>query len=153
MTICFFINFGQNPPPSSDVAGGFIPVVKSYAVLSAVQLVGAVIMPHNIYLHSALVLTRKIDRRSPRRVSRRRRRRRTRRRSVVGVIDCKEEDYPWQLRLVTVVVVVVVVVLLLLLLLCCYSSSSFSCYTYCMPSQSHIPPFLLPPLLLLLPGP
>lgn len=28
----------------------------------------AVIMPHNIYLHSALVLTRKIDRHNPKQV-------------------------------------------------------------------------------------
>jgi NRAMP (natural resistance-associated macrophage protein)-like metal ion transporter len=32
-------------------------------VLSAVGLIGAVIMPHNIYLHSALVLSRRVNRR------------------------------------------------------------------------------------------
>ncbi|KAL3836662.1 hypothetical protein ACJMK2_022084 [Sinanodonta woodiana] len=33
------------------------------AILQLVAIIGAVIMPHNIYLHSALVLSRKIDRR------------------------------------------------------------------------------------------
>lgn len=42
--------------------------VHKYAVQSAVGLIGAVIMPHNLYLHSALVLSRKIDRTSPRQV-------------------------------------------------------------------------------------
>ncbi|XP_030828658.1 natural resistance-associated macrophage protein 1 [Strongylocentrotus purpuratus] len=34
---------------------------KLPAIQQAVGIVGAVIMPHNIYLHSALVLTRKVD--------------------------------------------------------------------------------------------
>ena len=65
MTVCFFLNFGKEPPPARDVAAGFIPGIKPYAVLSAVGLIGAVIMPHNIYLHSALVLSRKVNRRNP----------------------------------------------------------------------------------------
>ncbi len=35
------------------------------ALMQAVAAVGAVIMPHNLYLHSALVKTRKIDRGDP----------------------------------------------------------------------------------------
>jgi hypothetical protein len=27
MTVCFFVNFGVSPPPSVEVAKGFIPVV------------------------------------------------------------------------------------------------------------------------------
>ena len=34
----------------------------------AVGTIGAVIMPHNLYLHSGLVLSRKIDRQSPTRI-------------------------------------------------------------------------------------
>ena len=37
-------------------------------LLSAVGIVGAVIMPHNLYLHSALVKSRDVDRRQPTKV-------------------------------------------------------------------------------------
>ena len=37
-------------------------MAKSYAVLQMVGTVGAVIMPHNIYLHSALVQSRRLNR-------------------------------------------------------------------------------------------
>ncbi|XP_025830765.1 protein Malvolio isoform X2 [Agrilus planipennis] len=40
----------------------------SSALLQAVGIVGAVIMPHNLYLHSALVKSREIDRRKPEKV-------------------------------------------------------------------------------------
>ena len=56
MTVCFFINFGKSPPPSRDIAEGFVPRIRPYAVLSAVGLIGAVIMPHNIYLHCRFFL-------------------------------------------------------------------------------------------------
>ncbi|KAK9835822.1 hypothetical protein WJX74_008692 [Apatococcus lobatus] len=45
-----------------DVAEGLaIPRLPGPALQMAVAIVGAVIMPHNIYLHSALVHSRKID--------------------------------------------------------------------------------------------
>jgi NRAMP (natural resistance-associated macrophage protein)-like metal ion transporter len=60
---CFFVNFGVISPPAGDLMGGFLPYnVKHYAVLQAVAIIGAVIMPHNIYLHSALVTEKDIDR-------------------------------------------------------------------------------------------
>lgn len=40
----------------------------SRALLQAVGIVGAVIMPHNLYLHSALVKSRKVDRHQPSKV-------------------------------------------------------------------------------------
>ena len=50
-------------PPSGDVMKGLIvPNVSRSNLDIAVGIVGAVIMPHNIYLHSALVLSRKINR-------------------------------------------------------------------------------------------
>lgn len=70
MTICFFINFGKNPPPSDEILYGFVPQIHKYGVQQAVGLIGAVIMPHNIFLHSALVLSRKVDRNNPRQVGR-----------------------------------------------------------------------------------
>ena len=64
MTACFFLNFYASPPAVSDIIGGFEPKIHSYGISNAVGVIGAVIMPHNIYLHSALVLSRKIDRSS-----------------------------------------------------------------------------------------
>ena len=63
MAVCFWINFGQAAPDSLDIAKGtVVPYIHNYAVVQAVSILGAVIMPHNIYLHSALVQSRKVDR-------------------------------------------------------------------------------------------
>lgn len=51
--------------------GMIIPYCKNCngkVLLSAVGIVGAVIMPHNLYLHSALVKSREIDRKQPTKV-------------------------------------------------------------------------------------
>ena len=48
--------------------GLFIPSVPSGEVKIAVGIVGAIIMPHNIYLHSALVRSRDIERDKPNKV-------------------------------------------------------------------------------------
>ena len=42
--------------------GAVVPYLPPNTLVLAVSLVGAIIMPHNIYLHSALVQTRKVDR-------------------------------------------------------------------------------------------
>lgn len=39
-----------------------MPTVKEQSVVQAVSILGAVVMPHNLYLHSALVMSRDIDR-------------------------------------------------------------------------------------------
>jgi natural resistance-associated macrophage protein len=63
MMCCFFVNFGIISPPASDLFAGFLPSnTASYATLQAVAIIGAVIMPHNIYLHSALVTEKGVDR-------------------------------------------------------------------------------------------
>lgn len=61
MLVCFCVNFFRGGVATADVASGFLPRVQSYAVVQAVGIVGAVIMPHNIFLHSALVQTRQVD--------------------------------------------------------------------------------------------
>jgi len=70
MSICFFVNWGLSG--GSDVPdlvhGWVVPEVQAWAVPQAVGTIGAVIMPHNLYLHSGLVLSRKISRNKPRRV-------------------------------------------------------------------------------------
>lgn len=61
MLVCFCFNFFRGDVATNDVVSGFMPRVQSYAVVQAVGIVGAVIMPHNIFLHSALVQTRQVD--------------------------------------------------------------------------------------------
>ena len=50
-------------PVMSDVMAGFIPSLPNSAALYiAIGIIGATVMPHNLYLHSSLVQTRKFDR-------------------------------------------------------------------------------------------
>ncbi|MBL7923597.1 MAG: Nramp family divalent metal transporter [Bacteroidia bacterium] len=50
-------------PDMGDVMGGFIPsAMNETALYIAIGIIGATVMPHNLYLHSALVQTRKIER-------------------------------------------------------------------------------------------
>lgn len=69
MMVCYFTNFTFNPPPFSDLVSGFEFHCPDYAILQLVGTVGAVIMPHNIYLHSALVQSRGVDRTDPEHLS------------------------------------------------------------------------------------
>jgi manganese transport protein len=49
-------------PNLGEVAKGFVPSrLNSEALLIAIGIIGATVMPHNLYLHSALVQTRKIN--------------------------------------------------------------------------------------------
>jgi len=49
-------------PLIADIAKGFIPSIPNHAALYiAIGIIGATVMPHNLYLHSALVQTRKLD--------------------------------------------------------------------------------------------
>jgi manganese transport protein len=48
-------------PDLHDIASGFVPVLQGKeALYIAIGIIGATVMPHNLYLHSALVQTRKI---------------------------------------------------------------------------------------------
>ncbi len=47
------------------IEGTIIPRITNKTFLQGVGMVGAVIMPHNIYLHSALVLSRRVDTSKP----------------------------------------------------------------------------------------
>lgn len=59
----FFIQLFIAKPNLSTAIQGFIPTKLSpEALYIAVGIIGATVMPHNLYLHSALVQTRKIDR-------------------------------------------------------------------------------------------
>lgn len=65
MIVAFWTSMSiAKPDPQSIAMGVFVPKVSSYAVTQAVGILGAVIMPHNIYLHSALVTSRQLNRRN-----------------------------------------------------------------------------------------
>jgi manganese transport protein len=50
-------------PDGGELIKGFIPSIpNSDALYIAIGIIGATVMPHNLYLHSSLVQTRKIDR-------------------------------------------------------------------------------------------
>ncbi|KAG6611977.1 Metal Ion (Mn2 -iron) Transporter (Nramp) Family [Phytophthora cinnamomi] len=68
MLVCFCANLVRGDVASEDVVRGFVPRVDRYAVTQAVGILGAVIMPHNIFLHSALVQTRQVNRHDGRKV-------------------------------------------------------------------------------------
>ncbi len=59
--ISFLINLILAKPDMGQIVTGFVPhIPSSYALYVAIGIIGATVMPHNLYLHSALVQTRKI---------------------------------------------------------------------------------------------
>ncbi|XP_076951132.1 metal transporter Nramp6.1-like [Bidens hawaiensis] len=62
MAGCFFGEMSYVKPPARDVLKGmFVPKLSGHgATGDAIALLGALVMPHNLFLHSALVLSRKI---------------------------------------------------------------------------------------------
>lgn len=70
MTGCFFVNWADSGTDTHALMMGWlVPTMNTYAVTQAVGTIGAVIMPHNLYLHSGLVLSRRIDRENPHKVN------------------------------------------------------------------------------------
>ena len=69
MAVSFFINWGISHQDGGKLLRGwFVPSLKPYMLTQCVGAIGSVIMPHNLYLNSGLVLTRKFDRKSARQV-------------------------------------------------------------------------------------
>ncbi|XP_066487798.1 natural resistance-associated macrophage protein 1 isoform X2 [Tiliqua scincoides] len=72
MAVTFGYEYVVVSPDQKEVLKGtFLPYCKGCGeeeLLQAVGIIGAIIMPHNIYLHSSLVKTREIDRTSKRAV-------------------------------------------------------------------------------------
>ncbi|MCZ2126565.1 MAG: Nramp family divalent metal transporter [Anaerolineales bacterium] len=57
----FFIELFLGQPDWGGIARGFVPTLPdSSALYIAIAILGATVMPHNLYLHSSLVQTRKI---------------------------------------------------------------------------------------------
>ncbi len=61
--VCFVIEIFLCKPSWSGIASGFIPTPLSHeALYIAIGILGATVMPHNLYLHSALVQSRDVHR-------------------------------------------------------------------------------------------
>ncbi|KAF5806289.1 putative NRAMP family protein [Helianthus annuus] len=62
MAACFFGEMSYVRPPAGEMLKGmFVPKLSGQgATGDAIALLGALVMPHNLFLHSALVLSRKI---------------------------------------------------------------------------------------------
>lgn len=60
--VCFGVQIALAAPPVRAVLGGFIPsteiVTNPAALYIAIGIIGATVMPHNLYLHSSIVQTR-----------------------------------------------------------------------------------------------
>jgi manganese transport protein len=70
IAVCFLIEIVLAQPEWNQVLAGFLPPLtssapyvfsNSEALFVAVGILGATVMPHNLYLHSALVQTRRIS--------------------------------------------------------------------------------------------
>jgi len=66
IALCFASELLFSKPNLSDVFAGFIPQAKILAhpgmLYVAIGIIGATVMPHNLYLHSSIVQTRKFER-------------------------------------------------------------------------------------------
>src|SRR6185312_13499555 len=63
---CFLIQIVLAAPPAAALFGGFIPsseiVINPEMLYIAIGILGATVMPHNLYLHSSIVQTRRFTR-------------------------------------------------------------------------------------------
>ena len=57
---CFFIEIFWAKPSASELVTGLVPRLNRDSLFVAIGILGATVMPHNLYLHSALVQTRRI---------------------------------------------------------------------------------------------
>lgn len=64
--VCFFIELLLIKPYWPDVAGGFVPSLAAVSdaapLYLAIGILGATVMPHNLYLHTSIVQTRLVGR-------------------------------------------------------------------------------------------
>ena len=62
MGICFFCNFFVIEKDWAGIVRGFVPRIEIKDFSYGISLLGAILMPPNLFLHSSLVNTRKINR-------------------------------------------------------------------------------------------
>jgi manganese transport protein len=60
MAACFFIEILWAHPAPAEMLSGLVPRLDRSSLYLCVTILGATVMPHNMYLHSALVQTRKV---------------------------------------------------------------------------------------------
>ena len=62
IAVAFLAQIIMAKPEAAEVVKGFLPSLPdNEALYIAIGIIGATVMPHNLYLHSALVQSRKID--------------------------------------------------------------------------------------------
>jgi manganese transport protein len=62
VTGCFLAELFLARPVWHDLAAGIVPRLDAPSLYVAIGILGATVMPHNLYLHSALVQTRRLGR-------------------------------------------------------------------------------------------
>jgi manganese transport protein len=60
IAVCFLIEILLAKPSFGAMAVGLVPRLNEKSLYVAIGILGATVMPHNLYLHSALVQTRRI---------------------------------------------------------------------------------------------
>jgi manganese transport protein len=60
MAGCFLVEIVMAKPVFAQIATGLVPHLNNQNLYIAIGILGATVMPHNLYLHSALVQTRRI---------------------------------------------------------------------------------------------
>lgn len=58
--VCFVVEIFLAKPDWGGVVHGFVPQLNRESLFLAIGIIGATVMPHNLYLHSALVQTRQV---------------------------------------------------------------------------------------------
>jgi len=65
IAVCFLIQIVLAAPPIAAIFGGFVPsseiITNSEMLYIAIGIIGATVMPHNLYLHSSIVQTRRYE--------------------------------------------------------------------------------------------
>ncbi|HWQ54492.1 MAG TPA: Nramp family divalent metal transporter [Bryobacteraceae bacterium] len=56
--LCFAVEIFLARPSAAEMAAGLVPRLTADSLYVAIGILGATVMPHNLYLHSALVQTR-----------------------------------------------------------------------------------------------
>jgi manganese transport protein len=59
VSLCFVFEVIISKPSPVGILSGFIPRLPSGSVPIATGILGATIMPHNLYLHSGMVISRR----------------------------------------------------------------------------------------------
>ena len=60
VAVCFLVEVFWAKPVLRDMAAGLVPRLNAQSLYVAIGILGATVMPHNLYLHSALVQTRRV---------------------------------------------------------------------------------------------